>query len=316
MYGLPQVGILAQKSLNKRLNAKGYRQSNICPGFWKHDWRPIFFSLCVDNFGIKYVDRQHAQHLIYALKEDYTIPQDWAGTQYIGLTIDWDYEKQEVNISMTGYIEDALTRFKHARPRTPKDQPHPHVPPNYGATRQYAEQQDNPPLLDKAGQEFVQEVCGTVLYYARAVEFTILAALGLIAMQQASPTENTMCKIKQLLDYNATYPYADVTYWSINMVLADHSNASYLSDTKERSRAGGNFFMARDISIPGNNGTIHTVAQIIKTVMSSTAEVEINALYINCRKAIPSQKSTQGNGTSSTPNPYANRPIHRVGRRQ
>ena len=90
----------------------------------------------MEIFGIKYVDRQHAKHLMNTLKEEYTIPQDRAGTRYIGITIDWDYEQQEVNISMPGYIEDALTRFKHAHLRTPQDQPHPHVPPNYGATLQ------------------------------------------------------------------------------------------------------------------------------------------------------------------------------------
>ena len=93
MYRLPLSGILAQKTLEKRLNAKGYRQSGICPGFWKHDWRPIFFSLCVDDFRVKYVDKQHANHLINALKEDYKISHEWAGKRYIGLTIDWDYEK-------------------------------------------------------------------------------------------------------------------------------------------------------------------------------------------------------------------------------
>ena len=98
-----------------------------------------------------------------ALKEDYTISQEWAGTRYVGLTIDWDYGKQEVHISMPGYIEDALTRFKHARPQTPQDQPHPHLPPNYSAARQCAKQQDNSPLLDKAGKKFVQEVCVTLL---------------------------------------------------------------------------------------------------------------------------------------------------------
>ena len=38
MYGLPQAGIIAQKLLEKRLNAQGYRQSTITPGFWRHDW--------------------------------------------------------------------------------------------------------------------------------------------------------------------------------------------------------------------------------------------------------------------------------------
>ena len=147
---------------------KGYRQSSICPGFWKHYWRPICFSLCVENFGVKYVDMQHAEHLMNALKEDYTISQDWAGTRYIGLTIDWDNEKKEVHISMPGYIKDALTRFKHARPRTPQDQPQPHAPPNYGATRQYDEQQDASTLRAKAGQKFVQVVCGRLLDYVQS----------------------------------------------------------------------------------------------------------------------------------------------------
>ena len=46
MYGLPQAGIIAQQLLEKRLNEKGYRQSDTTPGYWTHDWRPISFSLC------------------------------------------------------------------------------------------------------------------------------------------------------------------------------------------------------------------------------------------------------------------------------
>ena len=95
-----------------------------------------------------------------------------------------------------------------------------------------------------------------------------------------------MGKIKQLLNYAATHPDAAVTYWASNMVLAAHSDVSYLSKTKSQSRAGGNFFMAGDIAVPKNNGAIHTVAQIIKTVISSAAEAELGALYINFRGAI------------------------------
>ena len=115
----------------------------------------------------------------------------------------------------------------------------------------------------------------------------MLSALGSITMQQASPTANTMHKIKQLLDYAATHLEAAVNYRSINRVLVAHSDASYLSDTKSRSRAGGHFFRARDNAVPENNGAVHTVTQIIKTVMSSAAEVELGALYFNCREAIP-----------------------------
>ena len=55
MYGLPQVGLLAQQLLEKRLEKHGYTQSKQTPGLWKHEWRPICFSLVVDDFGVKYV---------------------------------------------------------------------------------------------------------------------------------------------------------------------------------------------------------------------------------------------------------------------
>eukprot|EP00804_Cyclotella_cryptica_P021160 CCRYP_001471-RC/>CCRYP_001471-RC protein AED:0.47 eAED:0.47 QI:0/-1/0/1/-1/0/1/0/79 len=71
MYGLPQAGIIAQQLLEKMLALKGYWQSSITPGFWKHDWRPISFTLCVDDFGVKYVGIKHAQHLLQTLNEHY-----------------------------------------------------------------------------------------------------------------------------------------------------------------------------------------------------------------------------------------------------
>ena len=67
MYGLPQPGILAQQLLEKQLNKKSYKQENLVPGLWTHSWRPIKFTLCIDDFGVKYVGKQHASHLIAIL---------------------------------------------------------------------------------------------------------------------------------------------------------------------------------------------------------------------------------------------------------
>ena len=53
------------------------------PGFWKHPWRPVSFSLIVDDFGVKYVGDEHAKHLIKVLKEHYTIPEDWEAEKYV-----------------------------------------------------------------------------------------------------------------------------------------------------------------------------------------------------------------------------------------
>jgi len=64
MYGLPQAVILAQQLLEECLEKDGYRQSKITPGLWTHDTHPISFSLVVDDFGVKYVGEENAQHLL------------------------------------------------------------------------------------------------------------------------------------------------------------------------------------------------------------------------------------------------------------
>ncbi len=87
------------------------------------------------------------------------------------------------------------------------------------------------------------------------------------------------------------------------MVLAGHSDASYLSETNAQSRAGGHFFMSNDDAIPSNNGAILTISQIIKAVMSSAAEAKIGALYINSKEAILAQHALEFLGHKQPPTP-------------
>ena len=79
MYGLPMAGILAQELLEKGLNSHGYQQSKYTPGLWTHKWRPICFSLVVNDFGVKYVGQEHADHLVSVIKEHYDVTTDWEG---------------------------------------------------------------------------------------------------------------------------------------------------------------------------------------------------------------------------------------------
>ena len=70
------------------------------------------------------------------------------------------------------------------------------------------------------------------------------------------------------------------------MMLAAHSDASYLSEPKARSRAGGHFFLSNNVEMPSNNGAILNIAHIIKHVMSSATEAELAALYIVAHEAV------------------------------
>ena len=76
----------------------------------------------------------------------------------------------------------------------------------------------------------------------------------------------------QLLDYIVTQDEGIITYSAGNIVLAVHSNASYLSKLNAKIQAGGNFFMSSNTVHPPNNGAILNIAQIIKKGMSLVAK--------------------------------------------
>jgi hypothetical protein len=156
MYGLPQAGIIAQDLLTKRLHKAGYQQSKVTPGYWRHKWRPISFTLVVDDFGMKYINKTDVNHLTSVLSQDYKIDTDLMGTRYLGLTLDWDYKLRKVHLSMPGYIKKACIRFGHTPLNKPQMQPHPHTLPTYGATIQFAKQINQTPLAMKEQQKYIQ----------------------------------------------------------------------------------------------------------------------------------------------------------------
>ena len=88
IYGLPQAGVLANKLLRKRLEPAGYYEVAHTPGLWKHISRPIQFTLVVDDFGVKYVGKKHADHLLQAIQKHYKCSIDWKVNLYCGIKLD------------------------------------------------------------------------------------------------------------------------------------------------------------------------------------------------------------------------------------
>ncbi|KAL7485101.1 hypothetical protein ACHAW6_012619 [Cyclotella cf. meneghiniana] len=181
MYGLLQAGTIAQQLLKKLLATKGYHQSTLTPGFWKHYWHPISCTLCVNDFGVKYIGIKHVQHLIQTLNKHYQTSQDWNRECYLGLTITWDYPEQQVHLSMPGYCQKAGQRFCQPTPTKQQHQPYPQTARTYGAKQQFGKTKDNSPLLSKTKKTFFQEVIGVFLCYACAIDCTMLPALGFLA---------------------------------------------------------------------------------------------------------------------------------------
>ena len=116
IYGLKQSGALANKDLKANLAKHGYFPMKHTPGLFKHESRPINFSLVVDYFGVLYSSKADAKHLEAALTAHYTITTNWTGDKYIGIDLKWNYEKRELITYMKGYVKRALQEFKHPTP--------------------------------------------------------------------------------------------------------------------------------------------------------------------------------------------------------
>ena len=188
---------------------------------------------------------------------------------------------------MPGYVEKMLVRFKHPKPKTPQHSPYKAPPKKYGAAAQDPLEDDTTNKLDDAGIKRVQQVVGAALYYGRAVDNIILPGLSSLASDQTTATETTMDASNQLLDYLATHPDATVRFYPSDMILNIHSDASYLSETRARSRAAGYYFLG---SKPKNNepikinGAVYVYTGIFKFVVASAAEAELGALFVNCKE--------------------------------
>ena len=70
MYGLPQAGLLAQQQLITHLRRHGYHET-ATPCLFRHNSNGNAFALVVDDFLLKYVTREAAEHLHNALSELY-----------------------------------------------------------------------------------------------------------------------------------------------------------------------------------------------------------------------------------------------------
>jgi len=136
-----------------------------------------------------------------------------------------------------------------------------YTPPQYGA-HIHAEVDDSTPL-DAAEVLWLQEIVGCMLFYARAVDSSMLTAVNHISSVQAKPTRRVMVEAERLLQYAAAYPSHELVL-SSDMILYGQSDASYLSRAEGRSVAGGLLFCGDKNDFVTVNGAILAISCITR----------------------------------------------------
>jgi hypothetical protein len=102
---------------------------------------------------------------------------------------------------MPGYIKATIHKYQHAAPARQEHAPHTWNPPIYGAKTQFVNDETRIPVLSDKDLNKLQQLTGTLLYYARAVDPTLIMPINVLASEQSKATEVTANKVIKLLNY-------------------------------------------------------------------------------------------------------------------
>jgi len=243
------------------------------------------FTLVVDDFGVKYTDITDFLFLQSVLKEKYDIHVDLSGTKYIGVRLDWDYLANTVTPSMPTYVASGIARFCPDGPPLPAKTPGIYVPPTFGAPNLDAKI-DTTPLATLTEKQFIMEVVGYFLYYARIIDHLMLPSLTFIAKKQSAPTQATLAATHHFLRYAACHQDFKATIHASDMLLTVISDGSHLSQERAGSIAGGYHSLTnKGASLHDINAPILALCSSIPTVCGAASETEYASLYLNAQNA-------------------------------
>ena len=170
------------------------------PVLWVHNSKKKLFNLVVDDFCVQCCSTEDADHFLNALRAKYLITVNIKATVYIGIKLTWYYVHRTVTLSMTSYVKKSLHRFQHILRGVKEYSPHTCAPIQYGQKIQYADPLDTSEYLSDKETNLLQQVCGTFLYYAIAINNTILPALSDISSEQSKATTKTAKQVAKLLN--------------------------------------------------------------------------------------------------------------------
>ena len=279
-YWLPQAGALSQKRLFDHLEAHGYFQLFHAPSLFRNKDGSLRFALVVDDFAVVWSSKTAMNHFLQTLRKLYNVKVDYKGLKYLGMNISINRKARHVTLTMPGYIAKLL---KRVRPEGLKGAhtPSVYIQPNYKRATTQTATIDSSPLASAEQKHELQVVVGTLLYYARTVDPSVLTVVHELGSVQSKPTINDMRKMERLLQYVSAHQHHGIRYHASTMQLQIQSDASYLCRPNARSVLGGFHYLG---SLEFINGPIFCTSKMISCIVTSAAEAELGAAFQNAQK--------------------------------
>ncbi len=277
MYGLKDAGKLSNLRLVSLLSASGFLETTT-PCLFRHVSRPISFVLVVDDFGIKYQNRDGYDYLISCLSRLYHVKSHPIASKFLGFAITHDRSQRTLSLSYPGYVDALLHRL---RPHGVKLAASPAVyhPPVYGSSAPQHATTDSSPPATTAQKKELGIAIGYLLHYGRCVDGRVLTATCALASAQTTATLATMADLDRLLGFVFAHPNGMKIFRPSTMTLDVLTDASYLSRPNAGSVVGSFHHLSRCNDPTFFNAPISVHSTRIPVVCSSVQEAEYGGFF-------------------------------------
>jgi hypothetical protein len=236
-------------------------------------------------------------------QENYNISSDWNGTAYFGLTLEWDYKSQTVDLSMPGYIKAALHKYQHPAPARPKHAPHTCNPPIYGAKTQFVTETTTSPALSNKEINKLQQLTGTLLYYDRDVDPTLIMPINVLQTINSHTRHSRQShKTFELLQHSPWIKNTISFIWH----YSTHSQWCFISLRRwSKKQVWGVILHGKrnKTSEKTHKRSNFDNIKVLKHGISSAAEAEIGAVFINAKEGAVLRTTLEELGHKQPPTP-------------
>ena len=306
IYGMYDAGTIAGTVLSKTLTENGYVEvdaTNLWTSTVKGE-EDLLINTNVDDFAIIHVPASRALARLERVLNDagYKFVQAennpklrFQNHHFCGLDIEHDTQEHIVTLYLNGWVRKLLEKYgmEDCKPETA---PYKYTRPVYTGKQAPLSEDDSTPLSSQLMTELRSKI-GALNWGAACVNYDTSLAVSKVGSKQANPTRALLREVNHILRYLAGHPNTVLQYRPNDMKLHTVSDASFCSETKGRSRAGGVLYLGDcDENSHPKSSPVEVMSHIIDCIPDSAAEAEYVSVHDTTKRGVYCRNILEGIG--------------------
>jgi Reverse transcriptase (RNA-dependent DNA polymerase)/gag-polypeptide of LTR copia-type/Integrase core domain len=230
----------------------------------------IIISLYVDDLAIIAPDQATIKNFILRLKKHFKLKDLGLIKDYLGVEIDYDYDKGTLKLSQTKYLNKVLERFNISNKN-----------PKYTPIKATIKLEPNKEQAKGTEIKWFQAAIGSLLYLAMATRPDIAYSVILLARYSTNPGQEHIAAVNNLFKYLSKTKELGIVYTRENNIdyISGYCDADYAGDiASAKSTSGYIFYIA--------NGPVTWKSKLQSIIAQSTTEAEYIAINIAAKEAV------------------------------